>query len=144
MPVEEPTPVAEVTPEPPPVAAPRPTPPRPPARRPATAGAEPERPEPQPPAAATVAPAPVTPTRPAPSPADVSAERGVRDILARAARDLNRVDYGRLSADGRAQYEQSKRFTTQAEDALKDRNFPFATTLADKAAQLATELLGSR
>lgn len=143
MPVEEPTPVAEVTPEPPPVAAPRPTPARPPVRRP-TAGNETDRPEQPAPAAATAPTPPATPTRTAPSPADVSAERGVRDILARAARDLNRVDYGRLSADGRAQYEQSKRFTTQAEDALKDRNFPFATTLADKAAQLATELLGSR
>ena len=68
----------------------------------------------------------------------------MRDLLTRAARDLNRVDYGRLSADGRAQYQQSKRFSQQAEQALKDRNFVFATTLADKAATLATELLGGR
>ncbi len=67
-------------------------------------------------------------------PTDAAAERKVRDALARAARDLSRVDYGRLSADGRAQYEQSKRFTEQAEQALKDRNYVFATTLADKAA----------
>jgi hypothetical protein len=82
--------------------------------------------------------------RAAPSAADVAAERGVRDLLGRATRDLGRVDYGRLSANGRSQYEQSKRFTEQAEQALKDRNFPFAATLADKAATLAAELLGSR
>lgn len=82
--------------------------------------------------------------RAAPSAADVAAERNVRDLLGRATRDLGRVDYGRLSANGRSQYEQSKRFTEQAEQALKDRNLPFAVTLADKAATLAAELLGSR
>ena len=64
----------------------------------------------------------------------------MRDTLARAARDINRVNYSRLSAEGRAQYEQSRRFSTQAEQALKERNLIFAATLADKAATLATEL----
>jgi hypothetical protein len=68
-------------------------------------------------------------------------ERNVRDLLARAARDLGRVDYNRLSADGRAQYDQSKRFTAQAQEALREKNFVFAETLADKAATLAAELL---
>ncbi len=145
VPAEEPLPVVVLVPEPPPTAAPRP-PVRPPARRPNTTDPDP-RPEPAtPPAAASVpAPAPPPPAlRAAPSAADAAAERGVRDTLTRAGRDLGRVDYGRLSADGRVQYEQSKRFTEQAEQALKDRNFPFAATLADKAATLATELLGSR
>lgn len=62
-------------------------------------------------------------------------------MLGRAARDLGRVNYSRLSADGRAQFEQSKRFSTQAEEALGDRNLVFAATLADKAATLAAELL---
>jgi hypothetical protein len=53
---------------------------------------------------------------------------------------LGRVDYGKLNADARAQYEQSKRFTEQAQQALKDRNFVFASTLADKAAALAAGL----
>jgi hypothetical protein len=66
----------------------------------------------------------------------------VRDLLTRAARDLNKVDYMRLSTDSRAQYEQSKRFSEQAEQALKERNLIFAATLADKAATLAAELLG--
>jgi len=69
-------------------------------------------------------------------------ERAVRDVLTRANRDLSRVDYGKLSTDGRAQYEQSKRFSQQAEQALKERNLVFAATLADKAATLAAELLG--
>jgi len=69
-------------------------------------------------------------------------ERIVREVLARAARDIVRVDYSQLSADGRAQYDQSKRFSAQAEEALKERNVIFAATLADKAATLAAELLG--
>jgi hypothetical protein len=124
---------------PPAAAAPR-TPPRPVAQ---------PAPQPAPPAAAqTPPPAPAEPTdarelRAAPSSANAAAsERTVRDTLARATRDINRVDYGRLSADGRAQYEQSKRFSQQAEEALKERNVLFAATLADKAAQIAAELLG--
>jgi hypothetical protein len=66
----------------------------------------------------------------------------VRDLLARAARDINQVDYSRLSAEGKSQYEQSKRFSIQAEQALRERNLIFAATLADKAATLAAELLG--
>jgi hypothetical protein len=77
-----------------------------------------------------------------PSPASGANERSVRDLLTRASRDLNRVDYMRLSTDSRAQYEQSKRFSEQAEQALKERNLIFAATLADKAATLAAELLG--
>ena len=71
---------------------------------------------------------------------DAAAERDARDKLARAARDLSRVDYGKLNADSRSQYEQSKRFMDQAQQALKDRNFVFASTLADKAAALAAGL----
>jgi hypothetical protein len=82
--------------------------------------------------------------RPASPARDAAAEKDVRDTLARAARDLSRVDYGKQSADARAQYDQSKRFTQQAEQALKDRNFVFAATLADKAATLAAELVSRR
>jgi hypothetical protein len=78
----------------------------------------------------------------APSPANAATERSVRDLLARAARDINQVDYSRLSAEGKSQYEQSKRFSIQAEQALRERNLIFAATLADKAATLAAELLG--
>jgi len=80
--------------------------------------------------------------RPASPARDAAAEKQVRDTLALAARDLGGVNYGRLSAEAKAQYDQSKRFTQQAEQALKDRNFVFAATLADKAATLAAGLTG--
>jgi type IV secretory pathway VirB10-like protein len=146
MPIEEPLPAAAIATEVPPVTAPRP-PARQPVRRPNGGAAEPEtRPEPAPPAATTAPPAqpPAPALRATPSAAEAAAERTVRETLSRATRDLSRVDYGRLSTGGRSQYEQSKRFTEQAEQAIKDRNFPFAATLADKAATLAQELLGSR
>ena len=142
-PVEEP--VIEVPPpaEVPAAAAPPRTPPRPPVRR----AEQPQQP-PADPAPVAVAP-PVEPVpeaprelRPASPAGEAVAEKGVRDTLARAARDLGGINYGRLSADAKAQYEQSKRFTQQAEQALKDRNFVFAATLADKAATLAAGLTG--
>ena len=73
---------------------------------------------------------------------NAATERGVREMLAGAARDITRVDYSRLSAEGRSQYEQSERFSAQAEQALQGRNLIFAATLAEKAATLAAELLG--
>jgi len=76
--------------------------------------------------------------------ADAAAERRISEVMRKAAADLGRVDYGKLSADGQGQYEQSKRFNEQAAQELKNRNYAFATTLANKAADLATELLGGR
>jgi type IV secretory pathway VirB10-like protein len=128
------------TPPPAPVATTPRTPPRPPARP-----AQPERPE-TPPAASATPPAappaaePPRELRPNTPSGDAAAERDARDKLARAARDLSRVDYGKLNADAKSQYDQSKRFTEQAQQALKDRNFVFASTLADKAAALAAGL----
>jgi hypothetical protein len=144
-PVEEPLAAAPAVPEVP--AAPAPRAPAPPPPRRATAAsppAEPEtRPEPEPVIAAQPPAAdPARELRAAPSTADAAAERQVRDLLARAARSLGRVDYRRLSSEGRSQYDQSKRFSDQAEDALRDRNFPFAATLADKAFTLAVQLGG--
>ena len=72
---------------------------------------------------------------------NAATERNVRDLLASAARDLNRIDYRRLSAEGRETYDQSRRFSQQAQEALKERNVAFAATLADKAATLAAELI---
>ena len=133
-PVEEAPVAAAPVPDTPPAPA-RPTP-APPAARPAPAAAAPAPP-----------PAVVTPTPPPrdlrpSSPANTATEGSVRDLLARAAKDINQVNYNRLSAEGRAQYDQSKRFSIQAEQALRERNLIFAATLADKAATLAAELLG--
>jgi hypothetical protein len=125
-PVEAPTPAAAAP------AAPRPAAPRPS--------------EPRPPAAAAAPPPVPAPTetrdlRAAPSAANAATERTVRDLLARAARDLGRTDYRRLSAEGRETYDQSRRFSQQAQQALKERNVAFAMTLADKASTLAAELV---
>ena len=140
-PVEEPLIAVAPPPELPAAAAPPRTPPRPPVRR-----VEPQPPaEPVPAAATPPVEVPVEPPRelrPASPARDAAADKQVRDTLALAARDLGGVNYGRLSANAKAQYEQSKRFTQQAEQALKDRNFVFAATLADKAATLAAGLAG--
>jgi len=136
-PPEEPLPAAASVPDAP-VPAVAPATPRPPVPR--RAGGPPtEEPRVEPPAVAA-APDPSRDLRPAPGAADPQAERGVRDLLARSTRDLGRVNVARLSADGRAQFEQARRFAQQAEQALNARNVIFAATLADKAASLAAEL----
>ena len=100
------------------------------------------------PATTTAVPPPIVPPvveAPKPSPptaADLASERRIRDILRRATRDTGRVTYSRLTPAGRSQYDQSKSLSEQAEEAIKDRNWVFAETLADKAATLAAELVG--
>jgi outer membrane biosynthesis protein TonB len=140
-PVEEPIPVQAPPPEVADAEPPKPAPPRPARPRPVPAEAAKPEPEP-PPVAAAPAPEPARELRAQPSAADATAERQVKDLLARASRDLNRVNYQRLSNEGRSQYDQAKRFAQQAEEALKERNFVFASTLADKAAMLASQLGG--
>jgi hypothetical protein len=71
---------------------------------------------------------------------DEQAEREVRGILARAQAILQNLDYGRLSNAARQQYDTARRFTTQADAALKVRNYVFARNLADKAETLARQL----
>jgi len=69
-----------------------------------------------------------------------AAEQTIRQQLSQASRDLQHVDYVALSADAKAQYDTAKRFAVLAERAIKDRNFLFARTLADKAAVIAAVL----
>jgi hypothetical protein len=69
-------------------------------------------------------------------------ERDVRAQLTRAATTLNRIDYQRLSAEAKAQYDQARRFMSQAQEALQARNLLFAENLAGKAATLASQLSG--
>ena len=73
----------------------------------------------------------------APATESAATEGTIRQQLTRAARDLKRVDYVGLSADAKAQYDTAKRFMVLADEAIKDRNFVFARTLADKAAVIA-------
>jgi hypothetical protein len=113
-----------------------------PVRRP-TSAPEPERPEraPQP---APPVPEPPRELRAASTPADAEADKKIRALLQVASRNLGQVDYQKLSIAGREQYEQAKSFGEQAGEALTQRNYVFAETLADKAAKLASELLGGR
>lgn len=76
-----------------------------------------------------------------PASSAAAADQSVRLLLARAARDLGRVDYQTLDADGKAQYDTARRFMQQADDALKARNVMFAGKLADKAAAMAAVLV---
>ena len=61
--------------------------------------------------------------------------------MGRAVRDLQRVNYAALDADGRAQFDTARRFMQQAEEALKGGNLAFAGKLADKAATMASVLV---
>jgi histone H3/H4 len=117
------------------------------ARPSSTAASTPARPESREAQAPTVVAAPAPPAaqpeatavRASTSAAD---EQRIRRLLADAANDLNkRVDYRRLSKEGQSQYDQSKRFSEQALQALKEKRFDYALTLAEKAATLAAELV---
>lgn len=126
-------PEPEPPPAPEPAVPPKPTvtppPPRPRAEAP-----------PSPPAAT---PQPETATvRVAPAPTTTSAadERRVSELMKKASTDLARVDYKRLTKEGQAQYDQSKRYSDDAGKAIKERNFVYALTLAEKAADIAAEL----
>jgi hypothetical protein len=163
MPLEMPKPPARVVetsdPEtPPPVPLPgepvrsnpaRVRPPAPRAEVPRPPTDQPKPPEAAPPA--DVVKAPEEPPKPATPPAtlqttptqrEVEVERRVRTMLTQATNDLNRINYQALNADGRTQYDAVKGFVRQAEDALRAKNLPFASNLADKAAALAAQLGG--
>ena len=104
------------------------------------APAENEKPEPAPPPAPAVeAPREL---RAASLPGDRESEQRILGLLQSAARDLKGVDYGKLTRGGKESYDQAKGFVEEAEKALKERNFVYAQTAADKAAKLANELLG--
>jgi len=108
--------------------------------RPRTPTPEPEKPTPAPaPAASVEAPRVLSAVS---APLDPEAEKRINELLRSAKGDLSRVDYRGLTRGGREQYDSAKGFTEEAEKALKERNFIYAQTAADKAAKLAAELLG--
>jgi hypothetical protein len=137
--------IAEYLPDPPlpaePVSAeavaPAPRAPRPPRRDTPRADTAPDEPQGPP-----VPPPPQQPSLAMQSTgASARADQSVRTLLAQAALDLGRVDYQRLDADGKAQYDTARRFMQQAEEALGARNVMFAGKLADKAATMAAVLV---
>ncbi len=131
VPTVEPSPV-ETALAPPPV---RPAA-RPPVPRQEPPKIEPPRVEPERPAT----PAPALTLTPVPG-AHAKTEASIRSLIDTASRNLQRVNYAALDADGRAQYETARRFMQQAEDALKGSNLAFAGKLADKAATMAAVLV---
>jgi hypothetical protein len=64
-------------------------------------------------------------------------EKRISQALANATRDLGRVDYKSLNANGKAQYDTAQGFIRQAEAALKVKNLSYADQLASKAATMA-------
>lgn len=131
VPTVEPSPVDAALMTPPSRPPARPTPPRAEPPKPEPARSEPERPATAPPAL-TLKPAPGV---------EAKTEASIRELLARAQRDLQRVNYAALGADGRTQYDIARRFMQQAEDALKGGNLAFAGKLADKAATMGAVLV---
>jgi hypothetical protein len=134
--VEEPPPELPPAPEPAVAPAPRPVV----TQKPRTEPRAETPPAPQP-TAASQPPSEVPAVRATPAAASAAEERAVRALMKKAADDLEHVDYKKLSKEGQAQYDQSKRFSDQANQAIKERNFPYAMTLAEKAATLAAELI---
>ena len=101
------------------------------------------------PAAATAPPEPPPPAAPPPlevravsSAAAAAEEKKVRDVMGRTTAILNKVNYQRLNGEGKKQYDQSKRFNEQADEALKEKNFVYAMQLAENAATFAAQLAG--
>jgi hypothetical protein len=92
---------------------------------------EPQRPPAQPPSL-TLKPAPGSQS---------ATEASIRGLLGRAARDLGRVNYNALTADGKAQYDTARRFIQQSEEGLRNGNLVYAGKLADKAATMAAVLV---
>lgn len=124
-------------------APPGPEEPARPAARPAPPAAVTARPVPaEPPKAADEPPRTPTTLQTTPSNVEGEIERVVRATLARASSDLSRVDYRRLNAGARTQYDTAKRFIQQAGEAIQAKNLVFAKNLADKAAALAAQLAG--
>jgi hypothetical protein len=120
-----------------PTPAPRPEPKEPPKTEP-PAPTPPSEP-PKPPAEAAKAPTTLQTTS---ADAEGKEDQQIRALLAKASSDLKRIDYRRLDAGGRTQYDTAKGFVKQAENALRVKNLVMAHTVADKAAAIAAQLAG--
>ena len=146
--IEPTTPAEPPPPEPvddlPPVAPLPPPKPKPsPARE--APRTDPKPPEPVPADQPAVATAPVPPApqlRTPGSPSGPEAAKQVRDLIDRAKKTLDSVDYRRLTKPQREQYDSAKLMLTNAEEQLKGSNFDIARENADKANRIATELQG--
>jgi hypothetical protein len=130
VPTIEPSPVQAALTTPPPKATP------PPATKPEPPKPEAPRVEPEKPASSP----PTLTLKPAPGVA-AQTEASIRALLDGAQRNLQRVNYAALDADGRTQFDTARGFMAQAHEALKANNLAFAGKLADKAATMAAVLM---
>ncbi|MCC6165314.1 MAG: hypothetical protein IT182_18370 [Acidobacteria bacterium] len=71
---------------------------------------------------------------------EANAERRTREVLGRATGLLDRVNAARLGQQARQQHETARRFVDQSLQALSERNYLLAASLADKAETLARGL----
>ena len=72
--------------------------------------------------------APPTTLQTTPVEQEAEVERTIRTLITQAATNLGGVNPNGLNADARTQYDQAKRFISQAEDALRAKNLVFART----------------
>ncbi len=126
-----------------PPATSRPRPPRLPSR-PEGTRPEPARQEPAPDQSKSAQPEATPAAAPSPDlqPADATGAAAIRQQMSSASQALAKVNYATLSPDMRAQYDTASRFLALADQALKERNLLFASTLADKAGAIASLLTG--
>lgn len=142
----EPEPAAPTTPVPDPEQPSQQKPVRRPAPRPEVKPdpARNQKTEPPPPVVETVRPVPPPTTatleQDLPKTQVGEVEKQIRDQMSQARADLSRVNYEKLNADGKSQYDTAKRFVDQAEQALREKNLVFAAKVAEKAAGLAASL----
>jgi hypothetical protein len=126
-------------------APPAPTPP-PRTRNPSARDTAKPDPKPEPPPVeqtltASPAPAPALPPLRTPgTPEGPEAARQVRDAVERATKKLDSIDYKRLTAARRAEYDSARLTIKQSETALKSGKFDIALNLAEKAEGIAKEL----
>ena len=100
---------------------------------------DPKKVEPPPVVEAPPATQPAT-LQPGPAATQTELERRARDQMARASDDLSKVRPNMLDPDAREQYLTAERFRNRAGEALAERNFIYAVTLAEKAATIAADL----
>jgi hypothetical protein len=83
----------------------------------------------------------IRPSRTLQTPASAAeSEVAIREQLARAEGELQRVDYRTLSLTLKDQYDVAKRFIQQSREALTAQNLVYAATLAGKASEIAEVL----
>lgn len=109
--------------------------------------AEPPKPAEPPPAPVAEVPPPVEPPKPptlqtAPPEREAALEQEIRDKLTQALKNLNGIDYRKLSIETQQQYDQAKSFATRAEEAIRAKNLVFARTLAENAEKMSAQLAG--